>query len=136
MQWKLWNLSTRTGASARGGLRRKFQLHFATGVPQTNAARIGNESVPKIIINNTTNLFFKTAVSILLISNHSSFRVLFDKIDSVYFFEKYIYILALEMASRGNQHCANCIGTLSFAIVTTTQSNVRRRMKKPRNTYY
>jgi len=31
--------------------------------------------------------------------------------------EKYINILALEMASRGNRHCANCIGTLSFAIV-------------------
>ena len=28
----------------------------------------------------------------------------------------YVYILALEMASRGNQHCANCIGTLSFPI--------------------
>ena len=28
--------------------------------------------------------------------------------------EKYIYILALEMASPGNRHCANCIGTLSF----------------------
>jgi len=33
-------------------------------------------------------------------------------------FEKYIYILALEMASPGNQHCANCIGALSFLIVT------------------
>ena len=31
-------------------------------------------------------------------------------------FEKYIYILALEMASPGNQHCANCIGTLSFPV--------------------
>jgi len=31
-------------------------------------------------------------------------------------FEKYIYILALEMASPGNQHCANCIGALSFPI--------------------
>jgi len=30
--------------------------------------------------------------------------------------EKNIYILALEMASPGNQHCANCIGTLSFRI--------------------
>jgi len=27
-------------------------------------------------------------------------------------FETRIYILALEMASPGNQHCANCIGTL------------------------
>jgi len=32
------------------------------------------------------------------------------------FFEKNIYILALEMASTGNRHCANCIGTLSFPI--------------------
>jgi len=31
------------------------------------------------------------------------------------FFEQFIYILALEMASPGNQHCAKCIGTpLSF----------------------
>jgi len=28
--------------------------------------------------------------------------------------EKYIYILELEMASSGNRHCANCIGTRSF----------------------
>jgi len=43
--------------------------------------------------------------------------VLFDEIDSLYFlFEKYIYILALEMASAGNRHCASCIGTLSFPI--------------------
>ena len=30
----------------------------------------------------------------------------------------YIYILALEMASPWNQHCTNCIGTLSFPIVS------------------
>jgi len=29
-------------------------------------------------------------------------------------FEKYINILALEMASPGNWHCASCISTLSF----------------------
>ena len=29
-------------------------------------------------------------------------------------FEKYIYILALEMASAGNRHCANCVGVLSL----------------------
>ena len=29
----------------------------------------------------------------------------------------YINILALEMASPGNQHCASCIGTLSFRVV-------------------
>ena len=35
--------------------------------------------------------------------------------------EKYIYVLALEMASRGNQHCASCIGTLSFPIESETR---------------
>jgi len=30
--------------------------------------------------------------------------------------ENYMHILALEMASTGNQHCANCIGTLSFPV--------------------
>jgi len=29
-------------------------------------------------------------------------------------YEKCIYILVLEMASSGNQHCVNYIGTLSF----------------------
>jgi len=32
---------------------------------------------------------------------------------------KYTHILALEMASQGNQHCVNCIGTLSFAVAYT-----------------
>jgi len=36
-------------------------------------------------INNTTNLLFKTAIGILLISNHNSFQVPFDKIASVYY---------------------------------------------------
>ena len=45
--------------------------------------QIGNESVPESVINSTINLIFKTAISILLISNRNSFRVLFDKIASV-----------------------------------------------------
>ena len=53
-------------------------------------------------------------MSILVISNHNSFRVLFYKVASVCFFEKYINILALEMVIPGKRHCANCIGTLSF----------------------
>jgi len=62
-------------------------------------------------------LFLLTAISTLLISNCNSFQVLFDNIVPYYIlFEKYICILALEMASPGNQHCANCIGTLSFPI--------------------
>jgi len=44
--------------------------------------------VLKIIINNTINLSFKTAISILAISNNNSFRVLFYKIAYVYFIGK------------------------------------------------
>jgi len=57
----------------------------------------------------------------LVISNNNSFRVLFDKNAFIYLLEKYMYILALEMASRGNQHCASCIGTLSFPIWACTR---------------
>jgi len=53
---------------------------------------IGNESVSKIITNDTINLFSKTAISTLPISNHNSLRVLFDKIASAYFIEKKIYL--------------------------------------------
>ena len=41
--------------------------------------------MPKIVINETINLFLKTAISILVISNYNSFRVLFGKIVSVHF---------------------------------------------------
>jgi len=71
---------------------------------------IANENVPKIIIHYTMNLFFKTAISILVISNHNSFLLL--RLLPYILFKKYIYILTL--ASSGNQHCASCIGTLSF----------------------
>ena len=37
-------------------------------------------------------------------------------------FEKYIHILALEMASPEKQHCANCIGTLLFLIYSSLDS--------------
>jgi len=43
--------------------------------------------------------------------------VLFNKILPYILFEKHVNFLALEMVSPGNQHCANCIGTLSFPIV-------------------
>jgi len=57
-------------------------------------------------------MFFSyTAISILVISNHNSFRVPIDKLLPYILFEKYINILALEMDSPGNRHCASCIGT-------------------------
>jgi len=69
--------------------------------------------VPKVIINDS-KFIFKTAFSILVISNHNSFPVI--KLLPYILFEKYVYILSLEMASAGNRHCANCIGALMFRI--------------------
>ena len=63
-----------------------------------------------------TQYVFSAAISNLTISNHNIFRVLFDKIDSVFYLINIFFILALEMASPGNQLCAHCIGTLSFPI--------------------
>jgi len=76
------------------------------------------ESVPKIIINDTINLVFKTASSILEISNDNIFQVLFDKIANVILFDEISnYILALKMASPGIWHRASCcIGALSFLL--------------------
>jgi len=72
--------------------------------------------VPKIIINNTTELFFKleSAVWQFQVTTVSEWHLI--KLFWYILFEKCIYILALEMASPGNQHCASCIGTLSFPI--------------------
>jgi len=75
--------------------------------------------VPKIVRNKFV-FFFITAISIFAILNRRSFRVLFKKSLPYILFGKYIHILALEMASQGNQHCANCIGTLSFPIASFT----------------
>jgi len=65
------------------------ELNEATRLQQ---ASIDNESVPKIIINNAINLSYKTAISILLISNHNSLQVLFDKNWFRVFYLKNIFI--------------------------------------------
>ena len=53
---------------------------------------------------------------VLLISNHNGSESCLIKLLPYILFEKCIYILALEMASPGNQHCASCISTLPFSI--------------------
>ena len=63
------------------------------------------------MINNTINLFFVTEIGITV-----SECCLIKLLPYISFEEEYIYILALETASPGNEHCVNCIGTLSFPI--------------------
>jgi len=62
--------------------------------------------------------------------------VLFDKIVSEYIlFERYLYVLALEMASPWNQHGANCIGTLSFPVDIVCVFVVKKERGKPRKLF-
>jgi len=66
---------------------------------------VGNDSVPKITTHNTINLFYlKFAISISVISNRNSFRVLFDNIASVYFISKIYLYFATENGQPMNQH--------------------------------
>jgi len=43
-------------------------------------------------------------------------------------FEKYVNILALQVASPENRHCANCIGTLSYPM-SVVISHYRRTQR-------
>jgi len=70
----------------------------------------GNKSVPKIIINDTQFIYF------LKLQSAFVSKCCLIKLLPYILFEKYIYILALEMASPGNQQCTSCISTLSFPI--------------------
>ena len=81
---------------------------------------IENERVRKIIMNNTINLFFKLLSAFGRFQTITVSEYCLIKLLPYILFAKYIYILALEMASPGNQHCANCIGTLSFPVCVST----------------
>ena len=62
---------------------------------------------------------------------HNSFRVLLDKIASTYFiWKKYIYILALDMESQGDQHCTSCIGTLSLPIAKYERNEMNLQLMR------
>jgi len=89
--------------------------------------------VPKIIINNTINLFFLTAISILAISNHNSFRVLFDKNASV--FEKDIYILASQKASPGTSTLRQLYRHIFVPYCGSQSANGRVRSPHPATEY-
>jgi len=88
---------------------------------------IGNESVPIQL----AQCWFPG------LAMRNSFRVLFDRIASVYFIWKiYLgYILALEMASPENQHCANCIGTSAF-FVTVRAGTAYRKIRRLVNNFF
>jgi len=60
--------------------------------------------VPTIIINNTMSSNFPLTVP----------ECCLIKLLPYILFKNIFILLLLEMASPGNQHCANCIGTLSF----------------------
>jgi len=91
--------------------------HPTNSVKALKALHFTNNT-PKITMNYTTDYYFFKPYQhfgnfkLYLTVSESCLMKLLPYI----LFEKYIYILALEMASPWNQHCANCIGALSFPI--------------------
>jgi len=75
-----WLVSTHTHTHSPRFPSTCLRAPYSTQSTRKQRRSIGNESVLKIIINNTINLFSKTAISNLVIICHNSFRVLFDKI--------------------------------------------------------
>jgi len=98
-----------------------------------HSGHMRTESVPKIITNNTI-IFFPTAISILVISNHNSFRVLFDKNDSVYFIWKIYLYFSIENGQPGEpasmcRHALVPYSTRSSAVaVGDTQHQLHREL--------
>ena len=70
---------------------------------------IMNESVSRIITNDTIKFVSQTAISILVISNHNSFQVLFDRIASVYFFENITFVPYRNTACLLGYYCSYLI---------------------------
>jgi len=62
----------------------------------------GNESVPKIIMNDIINLFFKLQSAFCWFQTITVSACCLTKLLPYILLEKYTYILALEMASPGN----------------------------------
>jgi len=58
--------------------------HPPTGRVIKPRKTIGNESVPKIMLNNTICLLFKQQSAFLAVSNRNSIQVRLDKVASVY----------------------------------------------------
>ena len=76
--------------------------------------------MPKITITNTKNLFLKTVIGIYVISIHNSFRVLLDKIASVYFICVISYGTRVPVAVR---LVANCYTLSTFHLFTGSARN-------------
>jgi len=85
-----------------------------------------NESVPKIIINDSK--FSLKCISILLILNHKSFRVLFDKIASVYFIWKiYKYTDGSDAMSKWPAHRTSTVPVVSAHFRSLCMATFSRR---------
>jgi len=83
----------------------------------------GYENAPKMTINDTI-IFFSHCNQHFGNLTITVSECCLIKLLPYILFEKYIYILALEMASPGNRHCANCIGALSFPITTESHGEI------------
>ena len=89
--------------------------------PKTSA-KIGNESVPKIILNDTINYFFKLQSACWQFQTITVSECCLMKLLPYILFLKYVYTFALEIGNPVNQHCSNCTDALSFHMIRSVWS--------------
>ena len=94
-----------------GMLRSKLWIRHCFGL---KFQVTGNESLPKIIINDTMTFFLKLQSAFWWLQTITVSECCSIKLLPYILFENYNKSLALDLASPWNRHCANCIGTLSF----------------------
>jgi len=86
---------------------------------------IRNESVPKILTNDTINLFLKLQSACCQFQTITVSECCLIKLLPYILYEKYIYILALELASPGNRHCAIVVSAhLQNMIIINNNNNI------------
>ena len=106
--------------TAIADIYRWLQLWFTVGrvaVGVRSGADVrDSESEPKITVNDKIKFFLKLQSAFWSFQTVTVSECCLIKFLPCILFEKYINILALEMASVGNRHCADCIGALSFPI--------------------
>jgi len=83
-------------------MNRQPSRHFPSSVSRERI----NESVPKIIINDTIIFFLRLQSAVWQFQTITVSECCLTKMLPYILFEKYMNIVALEMASPGNRHCA------------------------------
>jgi len=68
--------------------------------------------------SNKMMMMMMIMMMMMMMTTTMTMMIMIKLLPCILYEKKYVHILALEMASARNQHCANCIGTLFVPYVS------------------